>query len=1019
MKKGSDEPEGPIEPVAKEAEVSELGSDTRGQLDKLYGRSLAEVYKEFLPYFSRCYRVIPYEACHEPSDPAESVASFDITKLVMEANGRPIEKLKNVYQMLANTENSLALLVRRTPASCKVSLAVGSKVPDSEETINLARSIRDALLGSFPGSDCEGVVPFSDSGGMAFFPLSRTEYFRPEHFDSIGVVSNVATDYSEAFRSQGIEKLIDGIQLGEDEEYTVVLLARSLSPQELMRRKNRLYDLYTALSPFSQVQRGWGTQESRSWSQNVGAAVFAGTFPAVPSLGASLNVGLGHSSTKGVTSSNSVTITEYGVYHTLESIKKQIERIEQCEALGLWQFAAYVLSPDYRIVNEVSRQYLSLTQGKGSFYERPAINIWNALAGHGEQQREIEEIRNYLVHLEHPLFQKVGTGHETATDDENFNQRNWPERARCVSEISGDELTRSLNLPTHSIPGLPVIECAPFGREVSSYDSHSSGDVELGCIHHMHHDEGTPVRLSSSSLASHVFVTGSTGSGKSNTVYKLLDEAKCNFLVIEPAKGEYRFAVGEGARYFGTNRALGELLHINPFVFPAGVHVYEHVDRILEVFNVCWPMYAAMPAVLKDAVIRAYEKVGWDLNSSVNRYGALFPTFGDVCEEIDRSIVSSDYSDDTKGDYRGSLKTRLSSLSNGINRSLFCEGQTPDEDLFEGKTIVDLSRVGSAENKSLIMGILIIKLVEHRMSQHSGSGNEEFKHLTVLEEAHNILRCDSASSSPEMGGGLEAKSVEMIANAIAEMRTYGEGFVIVDQAPGLVDKSAIRNTNTKIIMRLPDEEDRELVGKAANLNDGQIRELARLQRGVAAIYQNEWIEPVLCHIARHEDRPMKETRPGHEDAGEVLNEDERRYLNACLYDPYYLMKPSEFDFDACVERSSVPDSLKALMFEYARMPMSRRKRVYGKLCFDYFGIVGLADRAGDSVPSDWDELLREHLRELSFPDDVEMGSDSPHWKLFSSASLAELLNWVDSNLDEPERTETAECLRRLAWRKGH
>ena len=93
----------------------------------------------------------------------------------------------------------------------------------------------------------------------------------------------------------------------------------------------------------------------------------------------------------------------------------------------------------------------------------------------------------------------------------------------------------------------------------------------------------------------------------------------------------------------------------------------------------------------------------------------------------------------------------------------------------------------------------------------------------------------------------------MIANVIAEMRTYGEGFIIADQAPGLLDVSVIRNTNTKIIMRLPDLSDRELVGKAANLNDHQINELAKLPCGVAAVYQNEWVQPVLCKVARFEN----------------------------------------------------------------------------------------------------------------------------------------------------------------------
>jgi len=79
---------------------------------------------------------------------------------------------------------------------------------------------------------------------------------------------------------------------------------------------------------------------------------------------------------------------------------------------------------------------------------------------------------------------------------------------------------------------------------------------------------------------------------------------------------------------------------------------------------------------------------------------------------------------------------------------------------------------------------------------------------------------------------------------------YGEAFIIADQAPGLLDMAAIRNTNTKIIMRLPDQGDRELVGRSANLNEDQITELAKLPRGVAAIYQNEWIQPILCKIKK-------------------------------------------------------------------------------------------------------------------------------------------------------------------------
>ena len=132
--------------------------------------------------------------------------------------------------------------------------------------------------------------------------------------------------------------------------------------------------------------------------------------------------------------------------------------------------------------------------------------------------------------------------------------------------------------------------------------------------------------------------------------------------------------------------------------------------------------------------------------------------------------------------------------------------------------------------------------------------NSRLKHITVLEEAHNLLRRTSSEQSPD-SANLMGKSVEMLSNAIAEMRTYGEGFIIVDQAPGLLDMAVIRNTNTKIIMRLPDQCDRELVGYAANLNDDQITELAKLPCGVAAVYQNEWVKPVLCKVEKFEGNP--------------------------------------------------------------------------------------------------------------------------------------------------------------------
>lgn len=585
-----------------------------------------------------------------------------------------------------------------------------------------------------------------------------------------------------------------------------------------------------------------------------GASVTSGVSQAV-NLGANFGGSFARSSTVTATIGADEGITQtfknYSIQHALEILELQMKRYDLASALGMWDFCAYVLSEDHNIANNVAHTYLALTQGKESYMSQAAVNLWRGDLG--EQSADAAAICSYLRDLRHPVFAL-----SPALLDQHPSFSVYPATVDATAALSGKELTYSLNFPKKSVPGLPVIECASFGRNVSTFDgTQPQQGLCIGKVFHMHREGRIRTFLSKDSLASHTFVTGSTGAGKTNTVCRILDQAldqQVNFLVIEPAKGEYKDVYGgrEDVNVFGTNPEFTPLLRINPFSFPSGIHVLEHLDRLVEIFNVCWPMYAAMPAVLKDAVARSYEDCGWDLAASDNPYGAdLFPCFADVARNVREILDSSEYDAENKGAYKGSLLTRLNSLTNGLNGMMLSSNEVDASVLFDANTVIDLSRIGSAETKSLLMGLLVLKLQEHRMAEKKGM-NQPLRHLTVLEEAHNLLKRSSSSQGSE-SGDLAGKSVEIISNAIAEMRTYGEGFIIADQAPGLLDMAAIRNTNTKIIHRLPDLSDRELAGRAANLNDQQIVELARLPKGVAAIYQNDWVEPVLCKIAKAED----------------------------------------------------------------------------------------------------------------------------------------------------------------------
>lgn len=613
------------------------------------------------------------------------------------------------------------------------------------------------------------------------------------------------------------------------------------------------------------------------------------------SLGANFGANFARSSTVTATIGKNEGITQsftnYNIKHALEKLEMQMKRLDTSSALGFWHFGAYVISKDYNIANNVAHSYLALTQGEESFMSQSAINLWNGdLTEDGNLSSEsgvAKTICSYLQELRHPVF---ALGENVIKEDPTFNV--YPPIVTATTGLSGKELAYSLNFPKKSIAGLPVLECAEFGRNISNYKlkkSENANELNLGKVYHMHHEENQEVKLDSKSFCSHTFITGSTGSGKSNTVYQLLSEIKnknnAHFLVVEPAKGEYKNVFGQDennagcdVHVYGTNPNISNLLRINPFSFPnsneeatKNIHILEHLDRLVEIFNVCWPMYAAMPAVLKEAVEKSYEDCGWNLTESTNKYSKdLYPTFTDVTRNIRTIIDSSEYDAENKGAYKGALITRLKSLSNGINGLVFTTDELSNEELFDENVIVDLSRVGSSETKSLIMGLLVLKLQEYRMT--SGEMNAPLKHVTVLEEAHNLLKRTSTEQSQD-SGNLLGKSVEMLTNAIAEMRTYGEGFIIADQAPGLLDMAVIRNTNTKIIMCLPDLGDRELVGKAANLNDNQIEELAKLPTGVAAVYQNNWVQPVLCKVDHYKDGNRGNFKPKLDETHKVsLNE---------------------------------------------------------------------------------------------------------------------------------------------------
>ena len=814
-------------------------------------------------------------------DLIDNVRMYHITEMVYGKGESVTDKFTTVFNTLS-TYNATVFIVMDSDGR-KSSFYIGVRNNETDpakkrSTVTLGDTLKNALIGHFPG------VKISNVDRSQISVLSD-KIRRQQNMASVSVVGNAKNNkdqQNEQF-AQGLEKLALAMQ---GRQYIALIVAENQPPQAVQILRKEYQDLYTKLSPLQKVQtsdsRSDSTSRSKSFAEMDGKQKAAMIGGAVASLAGSLGgaalgltksgVAAGIGAVGGsmlggqiagqfngfinslapseqvsysYSTSKSTTMENKTVTDLMQLLDESLKRTNEFDSYGIWNVAGYFISDDMSAAEIAASNYRSLMNGENSGREVSAINSWrqNDLSIPGNYS----DLTTYLSRFAHPKFiYGHDGGYNVYTD--------------ASTVISGKELGLHLGLPRATISGLPVIQHAEFGKEVITYHLFSKEEelnpderITLGRVFDLGQITNKKVELINKSLNMHTFITGSTGSGKSNTVYQMLAELhqdRIPFLVVEPAKGEYKDVFGNwnDVNVFSTNPNIAPLININPFKFPESIHVLEHVDGLVEIFSVCWPMYDAMPAFFKDAILRSYEEVGWDLGSSTfDGEEPEYPDFEVLVEQLNKLIEESDYASDIKSNYRGALVTRVKSLAVGLNKFIFTSEQTPYEVLFDQNCILDISRVKSTETKALIMGLIVYILNEYRVDRKT-ENNNGLKHVTVLEEAHNLLKNTSGGGSSELIG----KSVEMLTQTIAEIRTYGEGFIIVDQSPSSVDISAIKNTNTKIVLRTPEANDRDAVGRSIGLSADQVNEIAKLPSGVAVVYQNDWVSPVLTMIDKAE-----------------------------------------------------------------------------------------------------------------------------------------------------------------------
>lgn len=549
------------------------------------------------------------------------------------------------------------------------------------------------------------------------------------------------------------------------------------------------------------------------------------------------NTQIRRSVTGGTMGNESIQLVDFAAQEYMTNLR-YLERIlnEGCNT-GLWRTTNYFAVQDR---NDYQRMANALKMAFGGPFSRPQRIRCIQIPHIGQMMADMQMIVNPdPQYTYHPLG---------AWNDEETGRVINIYVYQLENIVDGKHLAAMTALPQSELPGYYMDDYVAFDTSVRKLPPRENR-MSLGQIMQAGREDNVvvdnPYTFDVSDLNRHALIIGITGGGKTNTSKYILGELwrthRKPFLVIESAKREYWELMNlpgfDSLLLFtlGSEEPGKSIRYrINPFEVVGTVSLQTHIDYLLSTFKAAFELYPPMPYVLETSVYEVYKDRGWDIVTNRNTLGLKdYPTLTDLYRKIDVVTDSLGYHQEAKENTKAALKARINSLRIGGKGAMMdTRYSVPIEKLLSTPAVLELEDLGDDDTKAFVIGMLLVQLYEYRKSTHH-SGQAKLVHLLMIEEAHRLLKRVPEGGE---GGNPRAKSVEFFCNLLAEIRSFGQGFLIADQIPTKLASDTLKNTNLKIVHRIVMEEDREAIGLAMNMTDEQIKYLSSLRRGYAAVY---------------------------------------------------------------------------------------------------------------------------------------------------------------------------------------